>query len=561
MTENSYSVLNNTSNITAKLFIKRNDGYASSAYNLNKGDNSVMLKVGGSVKVEKNLVIDTRNNATVKLAEWTGDVLHASDGSLALSVEGSFTMDSPLTGGSVSAELSCTVIARATEIKLNSLSVTPGASVSVTLSPSDDAFNHKIKLSLGKKSLEESVSAGKTNAAVTVPLVWADEVTSSKSGNILVTLETYKGDTKIGSKNGNVTFKIPDTDEFLPSFSVNTEPVSDSVPEEWGLYVKGKSRVKVSLSDVTYKHSAVYSSVSVSVSGVKSTAVPSEILLTDSGSVNVTVTLFDSRGHKRTITKSIEVLDYSPPYVNFKKLYRCDENGEESASGKYLAAEFEKHFKTVGGKNSATVKLRYKKSGSSSYVTEEAVSSIAVFGEGAISQSSSYDVELLISDCFTDEPRSFLRRISSADIPFNIKSGGKGAAFGCYAETDNELTVAYDLNVCGKIKSEDVVSQIEISENVELVKGKVLYFKSLGAVFFNVRFVIKNDIAGDTETDLGKLSVAAPFCLTPLGVKITTTSAACTAYVTYDSRIKIKCSEAISANSWAYISGVVINYK
>lgn len=505
--------------------------------------------------------IDTRNNVTVELAKWTGDVSHKADGSLSLSAEGSFTMDSPLTGGSVSASFSCTVIPRASTFETSVSSVEPGNSVNVKLSPADESFTHKISLSLGGKSLTKSLSKGVKSAEVTIPAAWADEITTSKSGTVLIKLQTYRDSSEIGSKSGTLTLKIPETEEYLPSFSVSAVPVSESVPEEWGIYVKGKSSVKVSLCDVSYRHSAAFSSVSVKVGEVIKNSAPAEIPLTSAGEIQVSVTLCDSRGFKTTVTSTVEVLDYYSPCVNINKLFRCDEDGTEDASGTYLAAEFTNRFSSLGGKNSSAVSLRYRKTGESAYISFENVTSVFVFGEGTISPSASYEVEFLTEDSLTNTPRSFVRRISSADIPFNIKSGGKGAAFGCYAENDNELTVAYDLNVCGKIKSEDVVSEIVISDNVELVKGKVLYYKALGAVFFNVRFVIKNNIAANTETALGKLSAATPFCLNPLSVRITTTTAACTAYVTYDSNIYIKCAEAIKADSWAYVSGVVLNFK
>lgn len=517
--------------------------------------------MGGAIRVQKNLKIDTRNNVTAELARWTGDVSHNADGSLSLSAEGSFTMNSPLTGGNVSASLSCTVIPRASTFKTGTSSIEPGASVNIKLSPADDSFSHKISLSLGKKSLVKSLSKGVKSTDITVPTSWAEEITTSKSGNILIKLQTYKDASEIGSKSGTLTLEIPETDEYLPSFSLQMLPISESVPEEWGVYVRGKSSVKVSVCDASYKHSAVFSSVSVKVGEIVKNTAPVEMPLTSAGEVQISVTLCDSRGFKRTVTSTVEVIDYYAPCVNINKLFRCDEDGTENASGTYLAAEFTNRFSSIGGKNSSAVTLRYRKTGETSYISFENVTSVFVFGEGTISPSASYEVEFLTEDSLTEAPRSFVRRISSADIPFNIKSGGKGAAFGCYAENDNELTVAYDLKVCGKIKSEDVVSEIVLSDNVELVKGKVLYYKALGAVFFNVRFVIKNNIAANTEAALGKLSAATPFCLNPLSVRITTTTAACTAYVTYDSNICIRCAEAINANSWAYVSGVVLNFK
>ena len=44
VTENSQSIENNSSNVTLKLKLKRNDGYAESAYNLNETENFTKIK-------------------------------------------------------------------------------------------------------------------------------------------------------------------------------------------------------------------------------------------------------------------------------------------------------------------------------------------------------------------------------------------------------------------------------------------------------------------------------------------------------------------------------------
>ena len=122
--QNSQDIANNKSNITVKLKLKRNDGYSASAYNLNESDNSAVIKINGSAKDSNTLKIDTRNNVTVVLAEWTGNVSHSDDGSLKLELSGSFTMgNTSLTGGKVSGDFSCTNIPRASTLTIADSSV------------------------------------------------------------------------------------------------------------------------------------------------------------------------------------------------------------------------------------------------------------------------------------------------------------------------------------------------------------------------------------------------------------------------------------------------------
>ena len=132
--QNSQSIEDNKSNVTVRLYLKRNDGYSSSAYNLNEDSNSVTLKVGGKERVNKNLSIDTRNSTKVLLASWTGEVSHNDDGSLSLPVSGSFAMGGTgLSGGSVSGSFSCTDIPRASTLTLSKSSLNPLDSVGASL--------------------------------------------------------------------------------------------------------------------------------------------------------------------------------------------------------------------------------------------------------------------------------------------------------------------------------------------------------------------------------------------------------------------------------------------
>lgn len=43
--ENSQNIENNSSNVSIKLKLKRNDGYSSSAYNLNKNENFAKITI------------------------------------------------------------------------------------------------------------------------------------------------------------------------------------------------------------------------------------------------------------------------------------------------------------------------------------------------------------------------------------------------------------------------------------------------------------------------------------------------------------------------------------
>lgn len=560
--QNSQSIEDNKSNVTVKLYLKRNDGYSASAYNLTEGSNSVVLKVGGKEKVNKNLTIDTRNNAKVTLASWTGDVAHNSDGSLSLSVNGSFSMGgTSLSGGSASGSFNCTDIPRASTLTLSKSSLNPLDSVGATLSAASSSFSHKIKWSLGDSSVTHSLSAGITKDSFTVPISWAEEITNAKSGNITVALATYKGSKKIGSKSYTLKLTIPKTDEFLPEFNLVVTRIDNSVPEELGEYVKGKSQVKLNIENLNLKYGANASSYTAKVDTVSKTKLPATFDLTKSGELTVSVTVKDSRGLSVTKTSKINVLGYSAPTVSVKNLYRCDSLGNKNNAGTYLFCNLNIKTSSLNGKNVPQVIYKYKKSNelfSGEMPIEE---NPLILGNGEFLNGSSYTLAFKITDSITKNNSFIEAIIPSSDIPFNIRKGGKGASFGCFSERDNELTVGWNLNVKGGIVYENAV--VETSSYTTDKRGVARYIPCLELVFVRLRFDVSKVIPANESHVIATFSNKIPSLASPVNVIVNTgISHNCNGYIKSDTGdLVINSDNKINVGDSIYVSGVYYAYR
>lgn len=561
--QNSQSIEDNKSNVTVKLLLKRNDGYSASAYNLNESSNLVVLKVGGKAKVNKNLTIDTRNNVTVTLATWTGDVTHETDGTLSLGVSGSFTMEgTSLSGGSVSGSFNCTDIPRASTLTLSKSSLNPEETVGATLSVASDGFSHKIKWSLGASSVTHSLSAGVTKDAFTVPLSWADEITNAKNGNISVTLATYKGTKKIGSKAYSLKLIIPATDEFLPEFNLIAERIDNSVPADIGEYVKGKSQVKLNIESLNLKHGAKASTYTAIVGSSSKTQLPATFDLTKSGGITVSLTVKDSRGFKVTKTEKINVLDYSAPTVSVNSLYRCDENGNKTTSGTNLLCDLKINCSSLNDKNIPTITYKYKKADGDMVSGETPINqNVSVIGNGEFLNNSSYILAFKITDSITTVNDFIEVLVPSADIPFNIRKGGKGASFGCYSEKDNELTVAWDLNVKGGLVYES--ADIELRSFVEDKRGLARYFPCMEIVIVRLRFTATQTIATGENHIIATFTNRTPTLATPIAVIVNNgVSNKCTGYIKAETGDLVMNSEKdIEKGDYIYVSGFYFAYR
>ena len=560
--QNSQSIEENKSNVTVKLLLKRNDGYSASAYNLNESSNAVILKVGGKEKVNKNLTVDTRNNVTVTLATWTGAVTHEADGTLSIDLSGSFTMGgTSLSGGSVSGSFDCADIPRSSTLTLSKSSLNPLESVGATLSVASDGFNHKIKWSLGDSSVTHSLSAGVTKDAFTVPLSWAEEITNAKSGNISVVLATYKGTKKIGSKTYSLKLIIPATEEFLPQFDLITERIDNSVPAEIGEYVKGKSQIRLNIENLNLKHGAKASTYTAKVSSYSKASLPATFDLTKSGEITVSVTVKDSRGFSVTKEEKINVLNYSAPTVSVNSLYRCDEFGNKTTSGTKLLCDLKINCSSLNNKNIPTITYKYKKADGGVYSGETPINeSVSVLGNGEFLNNSSYIIAFKITDSITTDTDFIEALVPSADIPFNIRKGGKGASFGCYSEKENELTVAWNLNVKGDLFYENV--GIETSSLVTDKRGIVRYLPCLELVIVRLRFTANQSISAGSSQIIATFE-KTPTLFTPVTVSINTGSEKIGqgGIKSETGQLIINSDKAIEAGDYVYVSGVYFAYR
>ncbi len=523
--QNSQDIAGNKSNVTVNFYLKRNDGYSASAYNLNDDVNTVKLVVGGSTKVNKYIKIDTRNNARVQLASWTGNVSHSSDGTLSLSVSGSFTLDgvASLTGGSATGTFKCTAIPRRSTAVFSVTTVNPGTGFGVTLTSASEAFSHKISWSIGGKSDSVTLEKNILTTKISVPVSWAEELVNATTGILSVTVTTYKGTTSLGSRKYNIKFLIPATDEYKPEFSLAINRVDNGVPAQWNEYVKGISGVTVSAENIILKYGAELSSVSITAGSLTETGNPATLVLQESGEVKIVVSVKDSRGLVATLTETINVLDYSPPSVDVKNIRRCKSDGTIDPYGTYLVADYVVNYSPLNQKNTCSVIAKYKESDGAVYSGDIILlGAPAVFGDGVISIGNSYSVSVRVTDSLTTDSPEIIRSIPSGSIPFNIKKGGNGAAFGKFSEKDNELSVAWDLSVDGKIsgKFNGMVHydslECELMQSVGNMVSDIRYYPCFDLTYIKLRFTVTDTFPANTKTYVAKIPAKTPSNFTPL---------------------------------------------
>ena len=432
---NSQSISANTSNITVYATVQRNDGYSASAWNGYENQNHTTLTVGGSVKVDENFVLDTRNSRLQELSRWTGNVTHNSDGTLTLAISASFTTDlaPALTGGSVSASWTLTTIPRTSSFTVTPSSVDAGNSVTIKISPASSSFSHTAAISFYGQTLSLDFPAGTTQKTAAIPMNWLYQMTSAVSGSATVLVTTKNGGTTIGSTTAPLTIRVPAS--VVPTIGdLVITRIDNGVPADWGVYVQGYSKAKIQITGAAGTYGSTIRSYSInssgfSASGQEATAGP----ITQSGTVDFWGTVIDSRMRSAVLTKSIQVEPYSRPFfTSTPVVIRSNASGAEDANGEYIAITAAWDY-SLKDKNTCAGAYRITPvSGSASELTGTLTNGT----QTVVPASSDYSwtVSITLTDALSSSP--YTATVPTGSTLMDFRSGGKGIAIGKVAETD-----------------------------------------------------------------------------------------------------------------------------
>ncbi len=391
----------------------------------------------------------------------------------------------PATGtyARVSAVVTLPMISSASAISSAS-NVTLDNNCSVTWTPMAASFRYKLKFSMGSWSYTTGVIHPNKTTAYTytdykIPLVAAKQIPSDPSGTMTATLYTYSDSgatSQIGSASTKTfTVTVPNNSSTQPKVTVTLSPVSDLPSAFGGLYVSGKSKVKVS-SSASSDYSTV-ESCETTVQGVKSTANPyTSGLLNNSGTVTVTVKVTDARGYSTTKTANIEVIPYSRPRIipgeGQRNIVctRCNSDGTADPGGVYLLIKVgRKYEKVVSGgsqKNYCHLSYRYKEDSESesrysSWVTLLDKTATADYVSAVLpnivsSNTIAYNIQFITEDD-TGEKDTITITVPTAFVTFHIPEGGHGLTIGGYHNPDKEdvfdcrFDAEFNGNVSGRV--------------------------------------------------------------------------------------------------------------
>lgn len=451
VTENSYSVENNSSNVTVSInFYRTNIGYTT------YGNGTVYCFIYNDTYSQTVTSSDAITDSGIDLFTKTLDIPHNEDGTRNLNVA-AYINHERFTSDSHDFYVDLTTIPRASELTYP-ITWTLGNKLSFKINRKLSSF--KDTLSYHCTYTENGVpkaysgniltKSSATSKKFKPPFDWAKNSPNAIRGMATFTLSTYDSSgTLIGSTVKNSWFTIPDT--VIPDCSISLSDTSSiwvsgskkSCLEYFGKYVSGVSAIHAEITA-----SGAYGSTIKSYSGSYpggSFSTQSFNISTSglSGECQIDATVRDSRNRKNSASASASIAAYSPPKVTALSVRRCksETDSTEDEQGNYTQVTYGYEIVNVAGtnKNAKSIVLKYKTtSGSESEWITKNLDASSYSGTGSIIvetlADNSYNFLFIVSDSITSSSKS--TSVSTGYCIYHVPASGKGITFGGIAEGD-----------------------------------------------------------------------------------------------------------------------------
>lgn len=355
------SIANNTSTITAKVYLNGN-GYATDSSYWNCWINSQQ------VTTNKDAAIGGKT----LLGQKTYTVSHKADGSLSTTI--SFSYSNGLTSagtyttksGSGSATVTLDTIPRVSSFSLNTTSGTLGStSFTINISKASSSFTHTVSYQFGNIKYDIATKTGNTSVSFTPEINDCAQIPNSTSGTGSIVVTTYSGSTQIGSTSKNITLSVPST--VVPSVGVSV--VANNTLS--GHDVSGKTTYTVSATNAKGAYGSTIKSYQITGGGLNSGSSSATTGTLGAGTYTFTVKVTDSRGRTASATSATYTMhSYSVPSCSMSS-FRADSNGNASSEGTYARAFLTWNIKDIASAqvNAHQYAIQYKRTTDSNWTT------------------------------------------------------------------------------------------------------------------------------------------------------------------------------------------------
>ena len=486
----------NYSDVTATLYYSRsNSGYTTSG-TWSGGITIDGQRTAGSRHIEISYNSDTMAvSATVR-------VYHNADGSrdVTISADGRIS-GTTLSSTSISATVTLDTIPRASVPTLNKNSIAMGEEIIIYTNSKKTGFVHTVRYAFAGDGYAGDFD-GETAYnwfALTPRKALASRIPNAASGTCTVYLKTWSDSSlteQIGDEQ-SVSFTLRVPADAAPTVSSGwAAAVADNSGGKAASlkgFISGFSRAQIAFATdkISTKYGASIAGYKITCGGVSAESAPYKTGVLTGTSAQIICRVTDSRGMYAEETLTVNLYSYVAPTLTGVQIYRSDDAMLPANTGLHIAGVATVKYSDCGGENTYTLKGYWRAVGGSWSAGIAMISGKAALVTGSVDilTTASYEAKIEITDKL-ENTASFSAVIPTADVAFNLRPGGKGAAFGKYSEKE-ALECAWDAEFQGEVQAASL-----------RVGGRMLldWIYPIGAVYISASATDPKTLFGGTWT-------------------------------------------------------------
>lgn len=312
----SQDVKGNYSIVTLAVYLRSLNGY----YLTDVGNRNLTININGDGEIVK-IDSSVASNQTKLIFAKDYKIYHNNDGTKSFTSSVKLDINSFNVGSStVTQPVYLAKITRISTVKANNAAI--GSDTTITIDTIDSSYTHDISYSF--KNKKGSIAKGVTNSTVwTIPVDFANDLPDAISGTVIISADTFSGETYLGTETVTITVTIPDS--YLPVLNdfilSETNTIVSNIIDEVNHFAQIYSLVKVNMA-------SAIGIASSTITGFNAEIVGKNINVTSNGGIfpsfnfygefTVRGTVTDSRGREsKPLDKKIIILEYKPPALNF----------------------------------------------------------------------------------------------------------------------------------------------------------------------------------------------------------------------------------------------------
>lgn len=405
-----------------------------------------------------NLYLDKQSGAqTVFASSVRASLIDFAGGSMSFEVSGGQSTTSNVLNIRAGSTVTLTIdytSAPKTIGYLSSITVAQGSNIGMELEISEETYCHTVQWYRDDTHTQtQNLGEGETSTEITIP----NGSSSWPTGTAYAYLRTYADSSYsrlIGENTYQFTITI-DPETVVPDAgTLSVELVqSESVPSSWGVYVKGYSRAKLTLTGASAGSNAAFKSIELSCGGQQK-ATQSETtfetdVITETNRVTCSAQVSNTYGNSAEATDVIiNVYDYYTPIFKSVSAFRCTSDGTPSDTGAYIGVAASVSVASVNNKNSLiALQAQYAPSGSSSWSTAVSITNngtTIIGGDIASTDSSVYRVQITSIDGIQNQAGKYSQVVVTALTSSHVifcKDGGLNVSFGMQGTRERAVQI------------------------------------------------------------------------------------------------------------------------